>query len=224
MTFTDIVNSVADELNLTSTAALTRIGKNVNKTWRELCSALGLEMLARGTVSATTQVGNRYVVFPCQKLYAVLNPAYTPPTPLGKVLYDDLLNDVPGTDPPQVYADYQAAAHTFTIYLDCVPQSAYQLIGDALVSSPTLSGNMEPTLAEDFHDILEYKAKAIELRKMEKYELAQALDGNGDPEAKCLWNKRMGELRLFYYKNAYLDIHQGKTNADTTPFVPPMVL
>jgi hypothetical protein len=73
MTFTAIVAKVADRLNLTSAAALTRIGEEVNDRYRELMSGIGLQTSIRTTVSQAVTVGNRNVEFDCEKVFSVFN-------------------------------------------------------------------------------------------------------------------------------------------------------
>lgn len=73
MTFTQIVAKIADRLNLTSAAALTRIGEEVNERYREVVSGVGLQGSVRTTASATATVGSRYLTFTCSKIFDVLD-------------------------------------------------------------------------------------------------------------------------------------------------------
>lgn len=73
MTFTAIVNKVADRLNLTSAAALTRIGEEVNDRYREVMSGVGLQTSIRTSISQQVTTGNRYVAFDCEKVFSVFN-------------------------------------------------------------------------------------------------------------------------------------------------------
>ena len=73
MTFTAIVAKIADRLNLTSTAALTRIGEDVNDRYREIVSSVGLQTSIRTTISEQVTVGNRLVTFDCEKVFSVFN-------------------------------------------------------------------------------------------------------------------------------------------------------
>lgn len=73
MTFTAIVAKIADRLNLTSAAALTRIGEEVNDRYRELMSGIGLQTSIRTTTTQAVTVGNRYVEFTCEKIFGVYN-------------------------------------------------------------------------------------------------------------------------------------------------------
>ncbi len=73
MTFTEIVAKIADRLNLTSAAALTRIGEEVNERYREVLSGVGLQGSVRTTASATATVGSRYLTFTCEKIFAMFD-------------------------------------------------------------------------------------------------------------------------------------------------------
>ena len=83
-------------------------------------------------------------------------------------------------------------------------KGAFVLTADVEVNLATLSGVGVPAFAESFHDLLVYGAVAIELEKMEKYELAKA------QEARC--EGRISELRMFIAKSAYRTMWQGKTS------------
>lgn len=205
-TFAQLQSDIAEELNLTSPTALARIGRNINKRHRKICASLGLEMTSPGVVKATTTIGNRFLVFNgALKVQAVFDPSVSPVRVLDQILFDEMRNSSIGTDPAQVWALYQVAATSVTVMLDCIPASAYELDADALVTTATLSGDMTPSFNEDFHDVLMCGPMAIELRKMEKYAEAD--------EQEAIETTRMGELRLFYAKSAYLQLHQGKSAA-----------
>lgn len=73
MTFTAIVAKVADRLNLTSAAALTRIGEEVNDRYREVMSGVGLQTSVRTTISQAVTAGNNQVELACQKVFSVFN-------------------------------------------------------------------------------------------------------------------------------------------------------
>jgi hypothetical protein len=73
MTFTAIVAIIADRLNLTSAAALTRIGTEVNERYREVMSGVGLQTSIRTTIAQAVTAGNNQVEFSCQKVFSVFN-------------------------------------------------------------------------------------------------------------------------------------------------------
>lgn len=63
MTFTEIVNEIAEDLNLTSATAITRIGREVNRRYREIVTSLGLATSARAIATASTTIGDRSLTF-----------------------------------------------------------------------------------------------------------------------------------------------------------------
>lgn len=277
MTFTQIRDKIADRLNLTSAAALTRIGEEVNERYREVCSGCQLQTSVLDTIMATTTIGNRSLQFTCEKVLSVFNNlghpvvsitrsgstatatvtahgyqtgsaifisgavqtqynggftiivtgantfTYTvtgaPATPATGTITVELqqtqwvLNEqsfqtlrnlpVMNTDPAQNYAIQLMEAGTVTIFLDSTPQSAYILSADVVINLSDLSGSQQPPFPVDFHDILIWGGLADELYKMEKYDLAEKQEGK--------FEKRLGELRLFIAKSAYMDIYQGKS-------------
>lgn len=209
MTFTDIQNEVADRLNLTSAAALARIGRSINERYRWLASSIGIaDVIERLTASADTVVGNRSLTFgptpvAVEKLLSVFNTAFTPPMVLDQVTFDELRNSPIGTDPPKQYAIQLMGAKSVTVFLDTIPATIFTLSADVEGNLTTLSGTAVPAFAEDFHNLLVYGAMATELDKQEKYDLAE--------KKETQFDTRVSELRLYIAKSAYLAIAQGKT-------------
>lgn len=210
MTFTDIVNQVAEDLNLTSTDAINRIGRHVNRQYNRLLALPWLQISRRGTVSQPTTVGVRYLMFPVTKLYSVFDPNRDNQT-LGERTFDEMRNMIVRSDPPNEYAIARADASSVTLFLDCTPATVYSLTADAELRVITLSGNQVPGFNEDFHDILIYGAKELELLKMEKADLAA--------EARGDWDQRLSDLKFHIAKTSYLDYLQGKDRQDAPAFV-----
>jgi hypothetical protein len=205
MTFTDMVSRVADRLNLTSAAALSRIGQELNERYREVLTGVGLESAASGisVATANTIVGIRTVTFTgVEKLFSVFNPNFTPPVVLDEFTFDELRNQPIGTDPARRYAIQGMGAATVTIFLDTVPSTIYSLNADAEMTVLDLSGVMEPAFSRSFHDLLVEGAIADELYKLEKYDLSEVKEKN--------FEKRLSELRYFIAKSAYNDMYQAK--------------
>ncbi len=212
MTFTDIQTEVADRLNLTSSAALARIGRSINERYKWLASAIGFSTIETQTISANTVIGNQTIVFTCEKILTVFNPAFTPVQVLAEALFTELRDEIPGTDPPQRYAIKLAGASTVTLFLDCIPATIYALSADALVNLATLSGTQIPAFPEDYHNILVYGAMATELEKMEKYDLAARQENR--------FETRVSDLRYYQMKSAWLDIYQGKSGLNDIASAP----
>lgn len=207
---------MADRCDLTSTSALTRIGREVNERYRWLASSVGFStiQLVPG-VTANTVVGNRSLTFGAtgtkvEKILSVYNAAYSPPQVLGQVSFDQMRNQMLGTDPPQQYAIQTMGDHSVTIYLGTIPATIYALTADVLSNLTDLSGVQVPAFAEDFHDILVYGPLGSEYMRMEKPELARTFD-NEDERRPGLFQVRAAQLRYYIAKSAYLDIYQART-------------
>lgn len=210
MTYTEIVATVAKRCNLTSAEALLRIGDEVNERYKWIATSIGFNTIARRVAKATTTIGDRYLVFGpgngilgVQKSLSVFNAGFNPPLVMGEITFDQMRNQVPGTDPAQQYAISEMGAKSVTIYLGSSPSTAYELSMDCLASVATLQGADEPAFSENYHDILIYGAMASEYDKLEKAVLA-------DKKEKQ-FEGRMAELRLFIAKSAYLNIYQNRT-------------
>jgi len=98
-------------------------------------------------------------------------------------------------------------ASSTTIYLDCIPTSVFILSADVYERTTTLSGTDEPLFDENYHDILVHWGKVPELLKMEKADLSEKAEADGE--------KRLSELRMFIAKSSYLDIYQGKQSSSS---------
>ena len=217
MTFTDIQNEISDRLNLTSAQALARIGRSINERYRWLASSCGIDTIERGTVTSNTVIGNRQIVFNCEKVLSVFNPSLPPPVlTLVELSFDEMRNMTVNNDPPQYYCIVLMGASTVTIMVDTVPATVYPMSADAMVKLVTLSGVMTPAFAEDFHDILVYGGMATELEKMEKYDLSKVQEDR--------WKERRSEYVYYRAASAYKDIVQGKDSPDrlqsSVPLVP----
>lgn len=219
-TFTQLVSKVADRMNLTSATAITRIGDSINEAYKQVASTIGIQVIERKVATATTTIGNRSLVFgptpiAVEKVLSVFNTAYTPPQVLVEVSFEELRDQVPGTDPAQRWALQLMGADNVTIFLDTSPGSAYTLSADVMANVGTLSGAMMPALPEDYHNVLLYWALAIELDKQEKYEFSA--------RKLTQYENRLADLRYFIASSAYKTLYQGKTGAETSYASVPLV-
>lgn len=209
MTASEIQSKVADRLNLTSASALSRIMDSINEAYRMAASSIGLQAIQeKEGVTATTTIGQRSLTFgptpiPVEKILRVYNTAFTPPMVLDEEDMDTLRNDTVMSDPPLSYAIETIGPNFVTIYLDVSPASAYVLTADVLSNVLTMSGSMSPQFPEDFHDCLERYAMAIELEKLEKYDMAAV--------QMKRFEQRVSDLRFYVLKSAYREIWQGRT-------------
>ena len=205
MTFTEIVTEVAARLNLTSSEATTRIGRNVNIRYKRLTTALGLQTSRRTTVQATATLGVSTLAFTSiEKIINVQDrsDSATAPRILDEVTVEEIREASSDRDEPTKYAILTTSSTGVTILMDCVPQTAFTLYADAHAVVSTLSGSNEPAFSESFHDILIEGAIADELRKQEKLQLAR--------DQELVYEARLGDLQMWIAKSAYQDIYQGK--------------
>lgn len=217
MTFTTIQSRVADRLNLTSAQALARIGNSINEKYREVASSIGMATVERSTATATT-VGNgtRLLAFTTaatgtgvQKILSVYDAAFTPPIILDELSFDQIRNDAVETDPPLEYAIATTTSASVTVMLSSACTTVFTLTADVLANMTDLSGSATPNFPEDFHDMLIYGVMAIELEKMEKYDMVAKQDEH--------FQSRLADLRYYIAKSAYLDIVPGR-NQDIAAF------
>lgn len=200
MTLTEIVAQVAQRMNLTSDAALARIADDVRERYRWVLGTIGLATASRDVVVANTVVGSRYLVF--ENTIKVLAVFDNTGRTLPELTFDELRNRIALSGTPQSYALDVMDTSSVTLFLDSVPTAIEAFSADALVDTTALTGSDEPAFPNLYHDLLVYGARAIELRKMEKTDLAD--------EAEREFQTRLSDLRMFIAKSAYLDIYQGK--------------
>ena len=219
MTFTQIVAEVMDRLNLTSAAAQTRVGNDVNDRYRRVTSSIGLDTSRRTQVSATAALNNRTMTFTgIEKILIVIDKSELATggqeIVLDQITMDEMHitplqgNTIPGTTTPtgmpRHYSVTNMHPNSVDIYMDIIPSRGFQLFADGLRNVAVLGANDSPDFPESFHDILVWGAMADEYRKMEKPQLMQ--------DAEINFERRVADLRMFIAKSAYLDIHQGRYN------------
>jgi len=221
MNFSDMVFEVSDRLNLTSDAAITRIGRSINEAYKEILGGVGLDqrLVRQNGVTATTTIGQRTLTFgpatPVEKILAVYNTAFTPPLIMLEVSVDTIRQEPVVTDPPSEYAVFQYAQKQATILLNTVPATAFTLTADVLTLAPVLAGLLSPVFPDEFHNALVYHALAVEYDKMEKTQIADKMERR--------YETRKSDLRYYFFKSAYNDIVQGRNVNLTVTRTLPMV-
>lgn len=204
MTFDTIVSEVLDKLNLTSPAATTRVGKEVNERYRRLTSSIGLETTRRVTVPADATLNSRNIIFSgIEKIISVIDRSGGSDIVLSEVTPDEVRNLTTLTGPARHYAIVRTHPNSVEIETDSIPTlTIYTLYADAHQNLSTLSGNQSPDFSESFHDILVWGAMADEYRKMEKLPLMQ--------DAEAQYAQRLSDLRMWIAKSGFKDINPGK--------------
>lgn len=206
MTFTELVTEIMDRLNLSSTEATARVGRALNRKYKLVTSAVGLQLSRRATVQQAVTIGVSTVIFTnAEKVINVYNRTVTPYRLLEEVTIDELRESQPYTtsSSPSKYAIASHTADTISVEINCIPQTAFTLYADVHAAASTLSGSQEPAFPESFHDVLIEGVMADELRKMEKAALAGVAKGE--------YERILSDLRMWIAKNNALDIYQGKT-------------
>jgi hypothetical protein len=202
MTFTVIRTAVMDRLNLTSSAAQTRIGNSINDRHRRITTSLGIILSRRGEVTAATVDDNQYVTFTgIERIDTIIddNGAILDEVSVGEI--DDL--GAVETGEPSQYAVYSMDADGVTIKMDVLGPAANEtLTATGVLFQATLSGTDEPALPESFHDIVVHGTVADEARKLQKLDIAK--------DAEEMYEKRIAELRLFLASSIYKDIYPAK--------------
>jgi hypothetical protein len=207
MTFTEIVTEVMERLNLTSSEAETRIGRNVNVRYKRVTTAIGLQTSRRTQVQADTTLGVQTLTFTSiEKVLTVIDKSSGKDRILQEVSIEELRQGSIGTSStPGKYAIYRMGASSVTILLDTVPQEAFTLYADGFETVSTLSGSNEPAFPESFHDILVEGAIADEYRKAEKQADAAI--------AESVYERRLSDVKFYIAKNNWLKTYQGKSSS-----------
>lgn len=212
MTFTEIVAAVAERLNLSSTDALARIGRNVNYRYKRLTSSVGLQPTRRATVNTATVSGNPRITFSLEKLETV----YITDTGRRRVLsersYDEWRNNSTWSlrsGDPEEFAIESMDASTITIVLSPVPSAIMTVYADGLENATTLSGANVPEIPASFHDTLVDGAIADEYQKLENVKQAQEFENR--------YEMRASELRYHIAKSSYLQRVQGNRSRVAGP-------
>ena len=205
MTFAEIQTEILDRLNYTSSTASTRVGRLINKIYKQVGTEIGLDFARRAAASRVVTVGNASVTFTgVEHIERVwYEDSSGNPHMLDSVLIGELRNEAAvSSDKPTIWALYSTASNTVTIRLDAKPETAYTLNCDGITEVADLSGSNEPAFSESYHDIIIEGVLREEYTKLEKPSLAD--------RAEAAYEKRLSGLRMFQAKNGYLDIYQGK--------------
>lgn len=206
MTFDEIVSDVAERLNLTSTEAIARIGRRVNRRYRRICVRIGLVSFRRSSSSVTVTPATRDQTFTGEKVLSIKVSGAT--KPLDSVSYAEMQEIIPTTGNPTCWAVKRAGATSQVIQFDATMDSGLDLIVEVEDVGSTLSGSQVPAFPESWHDVLIFGTLADELRKKEKVALAR--------DAEAEYERMLGELAYHIAVNGYQDIIQG--SKDTSEF------
>jgi hypothetical protein len=205
VTFTEIQTEILDRLNLTSAAATTRIGRAINRLYREVGTSIGLSFMRQTSVTKVVSIGNPEVTFTATEkvLQVWTEDSDGRVSVLDEVMLAALREDGPTDgDSPKRWALKSTASNAVTIRLDRTPETAYTLYASVIAEVTDLSGSTEPGFPESFHDILVEGVLKDELRKMEKPQLARISEET--------FQRRLSDLRMFVAKSNYMLVRQGE--------------
>lgn len=210
MTFTEIVAEVADRLNLTSSAAMIRIGKYVNKRYRWVTSGIGLQTSRRVVLDVEidpTDVGSTLPEYTFTDIEKILKITMTADnggvTVLKEKTYDEITMIGTISRLPRSWAVKRMGSGEVIVVFDSFPATdTFTVHVEGYEIPEVLEDDMEPYLPASFHDILVEGAMSDEYMKMEKPGMAQA--------AEAIFTQRYSDLRMFIATSAWKDIAQGK--------------
>ena len=157
MTFTEIRTEIMDRLGYTSTTAQTRVGRLINKIYREVGTSIGMSFTRQTAASEVVTIGNANVTFSeTEKILQVWRlDGSSNPVVLDEALLAELREAViPTSDKPTLWALYSTTSNGVTIRINASPETAYTLYADVIAEVSDLSGSTEPAFPESFHDIL----------------------------------------------------------------------
>ena len=210
MTFVQMQDRVMGRLNLSSATARTRLKEFLNERYRNVATSIGLGSVRRATVTVST-VAAASSVSPI----GLLKPITISIPALNRVLEERTMDqlrlmDTSGTwtGDPQYYAIKSVDASAIVLELRPIPDAVRTLSIDGIVRGVELFNDDDiPVLPEDFHDILIFGTLADEYDHFDKAEFAA--------RQETKFQSRLGELRYFLQKSAYLTRGQGEGAART---------
>jgi hypothetical protein len=217
MTFTEIVDMVALDLNIatTKTESITRIGTHVNRRYRVIMRRLGLNVFSRAefdfdctpATNIQTVLANNDPVI--TRIVSIWYQAPTTPpepearaVPLEQLSADEMRSTLVGDGIPTKWCRFKEGSETVTFKINSTIPDGLTLILEAELTKSTLAGTDVPDFSEEFHELLVIGAKADELRKMEKPSLAR--------EFLKDFEDGVNELSLKAVIGAHQDIVQNK--------------
>lgn len=196
-----------DRLNLSSTDADTRVGRAINRAYRKITTAIGMQLSRRSTVQQAVTIGVATVTFTnVEKIITLENRTTTPYRRLELVTLEELRQDMPylANNVPTKYAIHSNTSDSVTIEINRLPQTAIVLYADAHQAVADLSGSNEPAFPESFHDVIIESVLSDEYRKLEKPQMAMM--------SQKEFERILSDLKFWIAKENALDIYQGKTS------------
>lgn len=205
MTFTEIVDQIADYLDLVSTPQKALIGKEVNLVYRRVRTAVQLQPSRRILgVAGPTSLGLQEVTFEgVQKVVRVYDDSSGRAREIEEKLAEEIrLINATTSDHVTKWATLRVGANSVTILCNVKFQTEFDLRADGYDTTDDLSGSQEPAFPEDFHEIL---IDGV-LKKM----LGKRGDKQGARDAGTDYERRLSDLKLWHAKTLLGKRRQGE--------------
>lgn len=205
MTFVNLQDRVMARLNLTTTAARTRIKDILNERLRRVATSTNVGRTRYGAISTATVAATPTVTTTGGGGQPGIIKVRTVSIPLeNRVLDERTVDQMKTYDPdlsqtgiPRFYAIQKINATTLLIRLWPTPDAVYTLTIEGILAGTDMSADADvPGMPEDFHDMLVYGALADEYPHLEKTDLALFNEQK--------FEKRLSDLKYFIAKSAYL--------------------
>ena len=210
MTFNEIVDRIAERLNIPATAldSRARIGRLVNDVYREVTTSIGIDLSRRvAALAAPTSLGIPTITFTgVEKLERVYDDTSGSIRMLPEVTYDQLRDINPAaSDTIRKWAVESWTSTTVTIRIDALPQTVFNLKADGYIVVSTLTGSDEPAFPESFHDALVDGVLVEEYLKKQQIQLSDRAAGK--------YEKRISDLRMWRAKSIGAQIRQNEAGS-----------
>lgn len=212
MTRDEIVTETAARLNYSSTEAITRLERAVDRLYKVVTSTIGLSVTREVEADMTMISGDRFLTVPSMEKIAEIRRrgGENAHRLIREVTLTEVNRSTYDAGYPERYAIFRMNASSVEVKWDREPSDAHAITVYGQTTLATLGANDEPAFPESFHDILIEGVLKDEYRKLEKNQLASMSQG--------MYQERLGQLRLWIAKSIHNEIYQGKLDRRTTDY------
>lgn len=229
MTFDEIVGLIATDLNITAPTSLDRIGTHVNRRYRRVMNALGMNDVSRVEVEFALTAGQQDQLYDLSdptierivSIWRPSDPTNNPSVydkPLDFITFDEMKATVPTEDDPTLWTKVRVDSGSTAFRINSTIPNGFTVVIVGEEQTLDLDGAQIPAFPEAFHDMLVLGAKSDELRKMKdaaSVSLARELEGNAQNPAATpgTFYGMLAELKLKMSLASFGNIVQGKYGA-----------
>lgn len=226
MTFDDIVSLIATDLNIVAQSSLDRIGNHVNRRYRQVLNALGMNDVSRVENEFVLTAGQQDQLYDLDSpvierivsLWRVGDATNNPgvySVSLDQISYDEMRSEVPTEGDPTKWCKVRVTDSATFFRINSTIPDGYTLLVSGEEQTTDLDDEQSPAFPEAFHDILVLGGKVDELRKIKdstSLSLASQLEGNmANPSATPgTFYGMLAELKLKLALAPFQTIVQGK--------------